>query len=244
MIWRIKKYDWSREVTWSENKSSCFPADVVFPCHVSRHNALRCITPCFSFQSEIHISLGLRPRVTWIFWVGQILIFMFPSKLGNTCIVSHSWNRDPTILYHTVIQFIYIALLGENIKLKIICILCGGVQYFNIFLITIYSPCWIFRNIFFFCMSTFRTFVIIYANIQTCNSVLIMYLKIFFTLHSVLPCFSYVYFPSSHPSEKFHTSCRSWSLTRNWAQLHGFWSVSDHSSWHQRHQRNIRLHWL
>ena len=50
MIWRIKKYDWSREVTWRENKSSCFPPDVVFPCRVSRHNALQCITSCYSFR--------------------------------------------------------------------------------------------------------------------------------------------------------------------------------------------------
>ena len=47
LIWRIKKYDWSREVTWRENKSSCFPPDVVFPFRVSRHNALRCITSCY-----------------------------------------------------------------------------------------------------------------------------------------------------------------------------------------------------
>ena len=47
---RIKKYDWSREVTWRENKSSCFPPDVVFPFRVSRHNALRCITSCHSFR--------------------------------------------------------------------------------------------------------------------------------------------------------------------------------------------------
>ena len=31
------------------NKSSCFPPDVVFPCRVSRHNALRCTTSCYSF---------------------------------------------------------------------------------------------------------------------------------------------------------------------------------------------------
>ena len=34
---------------------------------------------------KIHVSLGLRPRATWIFWVGQI--FMSPSKLGNKCIM-------------------------------------------------------------------------------------------------------------------------------------------------------------
>ena len=27
-----------------------FPPDVVFPCRVSRHNALRCITSCYSFR--------------------------------------------------------------------------------------------------------------------------------------------------------------------------------------------------
>ena len=39
LIWRIKKYDWSRAVTWSKDKSSCLPPDVVSPCHVSRHCA-------------------------------------------------------------------------------------------------------------------------------------------------------------------------------------------------------------
>ena len=99
MIWRIKKYDWSREVTWRENKSSCFPPDVVFPCRVSRHNALCCITSCYSFRynkqliaqlvgrhEDLSHPSHLRPRATWIFRVGQI--FVSPSKLGNKCILS------------------------------------------------------------------------------------------------------------------------------------------------------------
>ena len=99
LIWRIKKYDWSREVTWRENKSSCFPPDVVLPCRVSRHNALRCITSCCSFRYNkqliaqlvgrhedlSHPENSCHPQATWIiFWVGQI--FVFPSKLGNKCI--------------------------------------------------------------------------------------------------------------------------------------------------------------
>ena len=101
MIWRIKKYDWSREVTCTENKSSYFPPDVVFPCRVSRHNALRCITSCYSFRynKQLIAQFGGRhedlshpensclPRATWIFWVGQI--FVSPSKLGNKCIMYH-----------------------------------------------------------------------------------------------------------------------------------------------------------
>ena len=92
----MKKYDWSREVTWRENKSSCFPPDVVFPCRVSRHNALSCITSCYSFRYNKQLIAQLvgrhedlsHPRATWIFRVGQI--FVSPSKLGNKCIVSSS----------------------------------------------------------------------------------------------------------------------------------------------------------
>ena len=41
-----------------------------------------------------------------------------------------------------------------------------------------------------------------------------MYLKIFFTVHLVLPCLA-IYSPSTHPSEKLHLRDRSWSLTRS-----------------------------
>ena len=36
LIRRIRKYDWSRAVTWREDKSSCLPADVVSPCRPSK----------------------------------------------------------------------------------------------------------------------------------------------------------------------------------------------------------------
>ena len=120
MIWRIKKYDWSREVTWRENKSSCFPPDVVFPYRVSRHIALRCITSCFNFRYNKQIIAQLvgghedlshpensclpraRPRATWIFWVGQIC--MSPSKLGNKCIMYHATIMQLYMWRHLDVQ--------------------------------------------------------------------------------------------------------------------------------------------
>ena len=108
MIWRIKKYDWSREVTWRENKSSCFPPDVVFPCRVSRHNALRCITSCYSFRYNkqliaqlvgrhedlSHPENSCLPRASpsgdMNFQGGTNL--RAPSKLGNKCIISHAYQ--------------------------------------------------------------------------------------------------------------------------------------------------------
>ena len=78
----------------------------MFPCRVSRHNALRCITSCYSFRynKQLIAQFGGRhedlshpensclPRATWIFWVGQI--FVSPSKLGNKCINIHPYVTE------------------------------------------------------------------------------------------------------------------------------------------------------
>ena len=76
-------------------------------CHVSRHNALRRITSCFSFrynkQLIDQVSWEIcnedlfnpenlcHPRATGIFWFEQI--FMSPSKLGNKCLMSSDMDN-------------------------------------------------------------------------------------------------------------------------------------------------------
>ena len=64
MMWRIKKNDWSRAVTWSENKSSCLPPDVVSPCRVSRHcaAAARAMTHSTCFARHVSLTENERPK--------------------------------------------------------------------------------------------------------------------------------------------------------------------------------------
>ena len=53
---------------------------------------------------KIHVSLGLRPRATWIFWVEQI--FMSPSKLGNKCITSNYGYRYQVSVINIAIDIV------------------------------------------------------------------------------------------------------------------------------------------
>ena len=52
-----------------------------------------------------------------------------------------------------------------------------------------------------------------------------MYLRIFLTIHLVLA----IHFPSSHPSEKFHVSYHSWSLTRSAIGCLKLWKETAHN---------------
>ena len=61
-IWQIKKYNWSREVTWAEEKSSCLPPDVM-----SHGIALCPITSLLMWRHSMgffhHVSLALEIRM-------------------------------------------------------------------------------------------------------------------------------------------------------------------------------------